>query len=225
MEYPMKTTIALIAVASIAAVASPAAAQDSVPFSGFRVGAEAGYDMLRSGSTEDVDTSRDLDQDIDGVNYAAVVGYDAAVGENLRIGAEASFGDSSAKWSNDNGQPNVFNLGRVNAEREIYVGGRVGVVTSPDLMLYAKGGYTNQRFGIEGTDGTVNVSQRLDVDGWRAGVGAEYALSNNMYGGLEYRYSNYSSGELDFNGTTPDSSRFDLDTDRHQVVATVGVRF
>lgn len=221
----MKTSVALLAAASIVAIATPVAAQDKAPFSGFRVGAEAGYDMLRSGSTEDVDDTRDLNQDIDGANYAAVVGYDAAVGEKLRIGAEASFGDSTASWDNDNNQPTVFNLGRVNAEREIYVGGRVGVVTSPDLMLYAKGGYTNQRFGVEGTDGTVSASQRLDVDGWRAGVGAEYALSDSMYAGLEYRYSNYSEGEVDFEGNTPDSSRFNLDTDRHQVVATVGVRF
>lgn len=221
----MKTSVALLAAASMAALASPVSAQDKAPFSGLRVGAEAGYDMLRSGSTEDVDDTRDLDQDIDGANYAAVVGYDAAVGEKLRIGAEASFGDSTASWDNENNQPTVFNLGRVNAEREIYVGGRVGVVTSPDLMLYAKGGYTNQRFGVEGTDGTVSASQRLDVDGWRAGVGAEYALSDGMYAGLEYRYSNYSEGEVDFEGNTPDSSRFNLDTDRHQVVATVGVRF
>lgn len=221
----MKTRVAILAAASIAAFAVPAAAQDKAPFSGFRIGAEAGYDHLRSGSSEDVDTTRDLDQDIDGVAYGVVVGYDAPVTEKLRIGAEASFGDSSASRDNDNAQPTVFNLGRVQAEREIYVGGRIGYVTSPDLMLYAKGGYTNQRFGIDATDGTVSQSQRLDTDGYRIGAGAEYALSNNMYAGLEYRYSNYSEGELDFNGNTPDGSRFNIDTDRHQVVATVGVRF
>lgn len=221
----MKTSVALLAAASVAALAVPAAAQDKAPFSGARIGAEVGYDMLRSGSSDDVDDARDLDQDIEGANYAAVVGYDAAVSTNLRLGAEASFGDSTAAWDNGSSQPNVFNLGRVEAQREFYVGGRVGIVTSPALMFYAKGGYTNQRFGIEGTDGTVNASQRLDLDGWRAGVGAEYALSNNVYAGLEYRYSNYSKGELDFNGQTPDSSRFNIDTDRHQVVATVGTRF
>ena len=221
----MKTTIALLAAASIAALATPAMAQDKAPFSGFRVGVEAGYDHLRSGSSEDIDTTRDINQSIDGVNYAGVVGYDAAVGEKLRIGAEASYGDSTASRDTDNSQPTVFNLGRVEAQREIYVGGRVGYVTSPDLMLYVKGGYTNQRFGYEGTDGTTSASQRLDTDGYRIGAGAEYAFSNNVYGGLEYRYSNYSEGELDFNGNTPDSSRFNIDTDRHQVVATVGVRF
>ena len=221
----MKTTIALLAAASIAAIATPAVAQEKAPFSGLRVGVEAGYDHLRSGSSEDIDTTRDIDQSIDGVVYAGVVGYDAAVGEKLRIGAEASFGDSTASWDNDDNQPTVFNLGRVEAQREIYVGGRVGYVTSPDLMLYVKGGYTNQRFGIDATDGTTSASQRLDTDGYRIGAGAEYAFSNNVYGGLEYRYSNYSEGELDFNNNTPDSSRFNIDTDRHQVVATVGVRF
>lgn len=221
----MKMTTALLAAASLAAIATPVAAQDKAPFSGFRVGAEAGYDMLRSGSSADIDTTRNLDQSIDGVNYAAVVGYDAAVGDKLRIGAEASFGDSTAKWSNANPRPTVFNLGRVEAQREIYVGGRVGYVTSPDLMLYVKGGYSNQRFGIDGSDGTTSASQRLDTDGYRLGAGAEYAFSNNVYGGLEYRYSNYRKGEFDFNGTTPDSSRFSIDTDRHQVVATLGVRF
>ena len=66
-------------------------------------------------------------------------------------------------------------------------------------MFYAKAGYTNQRFGLEGSDGTASASQRLDTDGYRLGVGAEYAFSGNVYGGLEYRYSNYRKGEFDFN--------------------------
>ena len=215
---------ALVAAVSAAALSAPAMAQEKAPFSGLRVGVEAGYDHLRSGSTEDLDTTRDINESIDGVAYGAVVGFDAPVGDNLRLGAEASYGDSSADRRDEN-PGTVFNLGRVQAQREIYVGGRVGYVTSPNVMLYAKAGYTNQRFGIEGSDGTVDLNQRLDTDGWRVGAGAEYALSNNMYAGLEYRYSNYDEGEVDFDGTTPDSSRFNIDTDRHQVMATVGVRF
>ena len=212
--------------AGAAMTAVPAMAQTSdVPFSGFRVGAEVGYDHLRSGSTEDVDESRDIKQSIDGVAYGAVLGYDVPAGEKLRIGAEASVGDSTASRDFNNDQPTVFNLGRVEAGREFYVGGRVGYVTSPNLMLYVKGGYTNQRFNLRGSDGTVDLRERLDTDGYRVGAGAEYALNSNTYIGAEYRYSNYSKGELDFNGDTPDGSRFNVDTDRHQVMATAGVRF
>ena len=53
----------------------------------------------------------------------------------------------------------------------------------------------------------------------------EHSINGNAYAKLEYRYSNYSRGEFDFAGQTPDSSRFSLDTDRHQVVAGVGLRF
>lgn len=223
----MKKTVAFTVAASLAALASPAWAQsaDEAPFSGLRVGGEVGYDHIRSGSSEDVDTTRDLKQSIDGVAFGGVVGYDAPVSENLRIGAEASYSGSSASWDNNNNQPNVFNLGRVSAQREIYVGGRVGYVTSPKTMVYAKAGYTNQRYGIEGTDGNIRPNVRLDTDGFRVGGGVEYALSKNMYIGAEYRYSKYSEAESDFDGNTPDGSRFNIDTDRHQVMATAGVRF
>jgi outer membrane immunogenic protein len=223
----MKIMFALIATGSLVALSAPAMAQsaDTAPFSGVRVGVEAGYDHLRSGSSEDVDTTRDLKQSLDGVTYGAVVGYDAPVGDNLRLGAEASIGDSTAKFDTNNSAPNVFNLNHVSADRDIYVGARIGYVMSPRTMVYAKAGYTNARFGLQGSDGTVSLNQRLDTDGYRLGAGLEYAVGRNAYIGAEYRYSNYSKGEFDFNGNTPDTSRFNIDTDRHQVVATAGVRF
>ena len=223
----MKYKIASLAAASLVALATPAMAQTAseAPFSGLRVGGEVGYDHIRSGSTEDVDTTRDLKQSIDGVTYGGVVGYDFPAGDNLRIGAEASYSGSTAGSDFNNDQPLVFNLGNVKADREIYVGGRVGFVTSPSTMVYAKAGYTNQRFSVTGSDGTVDLSQKLDTDGWRVGAGAEFAVGRNAYIGAEYRYSKYGEGEVDFEGQTPDSSRFNLDTDRHQVVATAGIRF
>lgn len=223
----MKYKIASLAAASLVAMATPAMAQTAseIPFSGLRAGAEVGYDHIRSGSTEDVDNTRDLKQSVDGVTYGGVVGYDFAASPNFRVGAEASYSGSTAGRDFNNDQPTVFNLGNVQADREIYVGGRVGYVTSPTTMIYGKAGYTNQRFSVTGSDGTVNLAQKLDTDGWRVGAGAEFAVSRNAYVGAEYRYSKYGKGEVDFEGDTPDSSRFNLDTDRHQVVATAGVRF
>lgn len=220
------TLLAAGAAVTAAAVPSLAAAQDGrAPFVGPRVEAIVGYDHLRSGSSVDNDASRDLKQSIDGVTYGVGVGYDTALGNSVRAGVEAEISDSSAKWDNNNSRPNTFNLGRVTADRDIYVGGRIGFVTSPSTMVYVKGGYTNARFGLEGTDGTVNRNQRLDTDGYRVGAGVEYQLSGNAYVKGEYRYSNYSKGEFDFAGTTPDSSRFNIDTDRHQVVVGAGLRF
>jgi len=219
----MNIKIASLAAASLVAMATPAMAQTAseVPFTGVRVGGEVGFDHIRTGSSEDVDTTRDLKQSIDGVEYGAVVGYDFAAGDKLRVGAEASTAERD--FNNDN--PTVFNLGSVQADRDIYVGGRVGYVMSPSTMVYVKGGYTNARYATVGSNGTVDLNQRLDTDGWRAGAGAELAVGRNAYIGAEYRYSKYSEAEVDFDGNTPDSSRFNLDTDRHQVVATAGLRF
>ncbi|WP_068074144.1 outer membrane protein [Novosphingobium lentum] len=224
----MKTILAILA-AGTALVAVPAMAQGAPDdagstFTGPRVGAIIGYDKSKSGSSVDNDALRDRDQSIDGLLYGGDIGYDVPLGQNLRLGAEAELTGSTAKVNNAVNAAS-FNLGRVKAGRDIYAGARLGYVISPRTMLYVKGGYTNARYNLLGTDGTTNLNQRLDTDGYRVGAGAEMALSRNAYAKVEYRYSNYRRAEFDFNGQTPDSSRFRIDTDRHQVVVGAGVRF
>lgn len=218
-----------VGLAAVTMGASAAQAQDSTtttaPFVGPRVEAIVGYDHNRSGSTVDIDPSRGVKQSIDGVVYGAGVGFDLPVGDQIRVGAEAEISGSSAKWDNNNGVPNTFNLGRVKADRDIYVGGRVGVVAAPQALVYVKAGYTNARYGLLGTDGTTSLGQHLDADGYRLGAGVEYAITPRAYTKLEYRYSNYSRANFDFGGATPDRSRFAIDTDRHQVVVGAGLRF
>jgi outer membrane immunogenic protein len=228
MEFTMNKTFAILAASSALAVAAPAFAQDATPaeaFSGLRVEALVGYDKIRTGSTEDIDTSRDVKQSISGVEYGAGIGYDVPLGTNMTIGAEAEITESSASRDYNNDEPTVFNLGNVDAGRQYYFGGRLGYAVAPSTLVYVKGGYSNARFNLQGSDGTVNLRQRLDTDGWRVGAGVEQKVGTNAYVKLEYRYTNYGKGEFDFNGTTPDSSRFNLDTDRHNVMAGVGVRF
>ena len=86
----MKKMFALLATGSLAALATPAAAQDAdSPFTGFRVQATTGYDQLRAGSSVDDDLNEDNnDQSTEGVLYGAAVGYDVDLG-GLVIGPEA----------------------------------------------------------------------------------------------------------------------------------------
>lgn len=224
----MKNTFAILAAGTALVAAVPAFAQDATPaeaFSGLRVEALVGYDHVRNGSSEDLDTDRDIKQSIDGVEYGAGIGYDVPLGTNVTIGAEAEITDSSASRDYNNDEPTVFNLGRVDAGRQYYFGGRLGYAVAPSTLVYVKGGYSNARFNLQGSDGTVNLRQRLDTDGWRAGAGVEQKIGSNAFVKLEYAYTNLGKGEFDFNGETPDSSRFELDTDRHSVRAGVGVRF
>jgi outer membrane immunogenic protein len=216
------------------AAATPAMAQDASAnasvdapakaFEGPTVSASVGWDHLRSGSTNDLDGSR-TKQSLDGVTYGGGLGYDKAVTIHVTLGAEAELTGSSAKWDNNNGVANTFSLGRVKAGRDIYVGARAGYAISPTTQLYVKGGYTNARFNLLASDGTTINYARLDTDGYRLGAGVEHKFTGNAFGRVEYRYSNYSKGEFDYNGNAADSARFGIDTDRHQVMATVGYRF
>lgn len=229
----MKKGIALLlASGSLAVLAAPAAAQDST-FSGPWVAGVGGFDKNKAGSTIDDDVDDpdgddgvfDEDESANGIVYGAAVGYDVDLG-TMVVGAEAELTDSTAD-SDFAGDPETdFGLGSVNTGRDIYVGARAGFKATPNTLLYAKGGYTNARYNFIGSDGTTDYETNLDTDGWRVGAGVEQKLGSNAFAKVEYRYSNYNSGEIDFEAEgVADSDQFDIDTDRHQVVAGVGWRF
>ncbi len=214
----------LLVAGSLVAFSAPAMAQDTGSFDGFRIQGVAGYDALKAGSSVDDDANADNDQSIDGLVYGVQVGYDYDLG-NAVIGLEAELTDSTAKTEFVNGDFEGFVLGQVEAGRDLFLGARAGAKVGPDLLLYAKGGYTNAKLNILANDGTTEYNEDFDLDGWRAGAGLEYAINPRTFMNVEYRYSNYSEGEVDFDGDLADSDRFDVDLDRHQIMAGLGVRF
>jgi outer membrane immunogenic protein len=204
---------------------APAMAQQAdSPFNGPRVEAIVGYDITKAGSSIDDDVNADNDESIDGFLYGVGVGYDVDLG-SVVLGAEAEISDSTAKTEFTNGDFEGFGIGNVKANRDLYLGARAGFKATPSTLVYVKGGYTNAKFDVNSFDGTTEYGQDIDADGWRIGAGVEQAVGTNTFAKLEYRYSNYSRAEIDFNGDLPDSQRFDVDLDRHQIAASVGVRF
>ncbi len=223
----MKKILVCLAAGTAMASAIPAMAQDVGPvdpFSGFHVEALAGYDVTKAGSSVDDDVNEDNDQSIDGFAYGVGAGYDFRF-NNFVVGPEAEVTWSTAKTSFDDGDFEGFGLGNVKTNRDLYVGARLGYVVTPTTMIYAKGGYTNAKFDVNNASGSIETNRDIDADGWRICAGVEQAISNNVFAKLEYRYSNYEEGELDYRNDFPDGDRFDLDLDRHQVMAGVGVRF
>lgn len=216
-------TVALLAAASIAAIATPAMAQDPAA-GGPWIGVIGGYDISKAGSSTDNDADQGDDQSIEGFGYGVQAGYDFDLGGAI-VGVEAEYADSEAKVEVEDGDVEGFGFGRVETGRDLYVGARVGTMLSPDAMIYAKAGYTNAKYNVLSSDGTTEFSQDLDTDGYRLGAGLEYGLSSNAFVKLEYRYSNYSEAEVDFEGDAPDTQNFEIDLDRHQIMAGVGLRF
>ena len=223
----MKKTIALIATGSLVALATPAIAQSAAdsPFNGPRIGVVGGYDQSGAGSSIDDDTDdNNNDQSIEGIGYGVEAGYDIDTGGAV-IGIEGEYLESTADTQFEDGDFEGFGLGSVDANRDLYVGLRAGAKVTPNTLVYAKGGYTNAKYDILSNDGTTEFTNDVDTDGYRVGAGVEYAMNSGMYIKGEYRYSNYSEAEIDLEGTLADSERFDVDLDRHQVMAAVGWRF
>ena len=222
----MKKISALLVAGSVLAISTPAMAQDLTEgtFTGPRVEALVGFDTTRAGSSTDDDVNEDNDQSIDGLGYGAAIGYDFNAG-GVVIGAEAELTDSTAETEFDGSDFEGFGLGNVETGRDIYVGARVGFLVGDQAMIYAKGGYTNARYNVASSFNGDEYRAKIDTDGFRVGAGVEYAFGTNTYGKLEYRYSNYSDAELDFEGDAPDVSLGEVDLDRHQVMAGVGFRF
>ncbi len=215
----------LLAAGSALAFAVPAQAQEDHGFSGPWVAGVAGYDKNQAGSTTDNDVDENDDQSAEGLVWGGAVGYDVDLG-TMVVGGEAELTESTADTNSVSGDPENFGLGSVEAGRDIYVGARAGFKATPNTLVYAKGGYTNARYGFLGTDGQVEDQQHLDVDGWRVGAGVEQKIGSNAFAKVEYRYSNYSNAEVDFEPEgIPDTDPVDVDLDRHQVMASVGWRF
>lgn len=221
----MKFAPSLLVAGSLFAFASPAMAQDAADdaFTGFRVEALGGYDVSQAGSSMDDDRPNENDQSIEGVTYGIGAGYDFNAG-GVVLGIEGELTDSTAETDFEDGDFEGFGFGSVGAGRDLYVGARVGFLATPDLLVYGKGGYTNAKYDLMATDGTTEYETDINTDGFRVGAGVEYALNQNTFAKIEYRYSNYSEAELDF----PDAGTVDLgevDLDRHQVMAGFGFRF
>jgi len=193
----VKKLIACTTVAAVAALAAPAAAQTVPAPTGPRVEAIVGYDALRV-DLEDFGVDEKLkDNDL---FYGVGAGYDFAVTPGISAGVDVELSGSNNKADFDDGEENA----EMRTGRDAYVGGRLTVPVSQAANVYVKAGYTNLKVKgeIEGVEDSFNL------DGARIGAGAQFGIGGGAYLGGEYRFSNY-----------------EQDLTRHQVAATLGMRF
>jgi outer membrane immunogenic protein len=178
-----KTTVAAL-VAAAALSATPAFAQERQPFSGGHVEAITGYDHISGAGGQD------------GLLYGVGAGYDYRT-RNVVLGIEGEVLESTAGDC-------VGNV-CVDASRDFYIGGRVGAVVSPNVLLYGKLGYSNARIDV--TSG--NVGSHTSLDGIRAGAGLEWLIPHTPLSlRAEYRYTNYELGAERHQGTLGLAFRF-----------------
>ncbi|MBB3348925.1 MULTISPECIES: outer membrane protein [unclassified Sphingomonas] len=202
-----KLAFATAAAAFGVALATPALAQNG-DFSGPRLEALAGYDNLQDGGDGDSEGR-------EGFTYGALLGYDFQRG-NIVYGIDGEITDATTKSRSYN-EVTAGDRFSVEAGRDLYIGGRLGYVISPAAMIYAKGGYTNARVESRyqpNTGADNELVDKADLDGFRLGAGLEYKLTPTAFVKGEYRYSHY--GEIE---------GYNIDLDRHQLMAGLGIRF
>jgi outer membrane immunogenic protein len=227
--------------AMVAFGAAPAAAQETEGlFNGFKIEAFTGYDDIGVDFDDTVFDSGQNSQS--GWMYGIGLGYDYQTGPWV-IGIEGEWSDSTASRDEDfSGLRPANPIAGVpaapvtthlegKAAADLYVGLRGGYAVTPQMLLYAKGGWSFTKIELDG-NGFDNgfayeFDESVDVDGLRVGIGGEYMFGDNFYAKAEYRYTHYSNGDFDIRGADINAGPLfnGIDVVRHQFVLGAGFRF
>lgn len=168
----MKKNIFAAMFAAIAMAACTPQAAMAKDFVGPRLEVTAGYDDVMGA----VDTTD--------VVYGGALGYDFALTDTLRLGAEVGVENPT--------EHRTFNAAA-----------RLGFVVSPNLLLYGKVGLANAEtttkslvavLGKKGkVEGWKTVLDQAKQDGVRLGAGAEFKIAGPLAAKVEYRYTDADS--------------------------------
>lgn len=143
----------------------------------------------------------------DGFLGGAFVGYNYQM-DNLVLGAEGDIGYNGIKGDNAGTKAKAGLEGSLRA--------RLGYAISPDILLYGTAGGAAQSLKV--TEG--GLSDRNTMLGWTAGAGSDIKFTDNVFGRVEYRYTDY--GKESF--TTGRGTR-DVDSRDHRINFGVGMKF
>lgn len=182
----------------------PAAPMETPPintWSGPYAGVSLGYGFAGKTST---DTG---DFDTDGFTGGVFGGYNFQSGMFV-YGGEADIGYSH--FTGDNG------ITEAETGFEGSLRARMGVAVTNDILLYGTAGGAAQRLEISDPIG----SDSQTMLGWTAGGGVDVKLTEQVFGRVEYRYTDF--GSQDFNTGSGTQS---VDTSSNRVTFGIGMKF
>ncbi len=170
----MKTYLVPLVLASCAAASPALAGQNTDPFTGAKVGVEAGYDFNNASKILPGQTVRTRES-ASGPSVRGYLGYDAAVSDAIVIGAEIGIGAGGGEST----LPFTGGSYSLSPRLSYDVTGRIGFVAATGLLLYGRAGVRWQRTTREtlSTIPSQVVAERSQTNsGLTYGIGAEYAL-------------------------------------------------
>lgn len=172
-------------------------------WSGPYAGVALGYGF--SGRVKDKNFDNTINTD--GFVGGGFAGYNFQM-DNFVAGVEGDIGYGGLKGDNSN----VEVKGGFNGSLR----GRLGYAVSPDILPYITAGGAAQ--SVKLTD--VAGSDKKTMLGWTAGVGTEVKLTEQVFGRVEYRYSDYGNKTFDTGAGDRDVSARD-----HRIQFGIGMKF
>jgi outer membrane immunogenic protein len=212
----LSTAAAIIALSTVAHAADAVDQVPSAPvaeevqvftWSGPYLGVHGGYGWTDgSFGISGVGT---LGADLNGGLFGLFAGYNHQFSNNLVIGIE---GDIEYNWNEEE----VLAGAEARTELQGSVRGRIGYAFD-HALIYATGGWAATR-GVADVPGFSDETETFN--GYTVGAGVDYAFTNNIFGRLEYRYTDFGSKTFDFGAGT-----IDADLDQHAIRVGLGVKF
>lgn len=172
------------------AVTSPAlAGQNTDPFTGPKVGVEAGYDFNNASQVLPGATVRTREA-ANGPSVRGFLGYDAPIGDAIVVGGEIGIGAGGRESTLPFTTGNYSLSPRLSYD----LTGRLGVVAAPGLLLYGRAGVRwlqTQRETVSTVPAQVVAERKQTNSGLTYGVGAEFALMPKLTLRTEFNHTRY----------------------------------
>jgi outer membrane immunogenic protein len=243
LKYVLAGALIAAATPVFAADLAPAPMEPIAPvvlpmdWSGFYVGAQIGYSWASADSSinNPFGVNLDVSPDANGVVGGLYVGYNAQFNQ-IVVGIEAD-----AELASGSGDDNIgITVGglagdtfttRAEENWRGSVRARLGYAIDT-FMPYVTGGVAWSDWDVKHTLndpllGNFEQSNSNTYVGWTIGAGVEWAFTPNLIGRVEYRYTDFGSGDNDINSVFPivNNARESVDLTDNTVRVGIAYKF
>jgi outer membrane immunogenic protein len=190
-----------IAIVAAAAATLAAASAHADTFNGPSVGVQGGWEENSVNNTNTAVGRAPITAKGDAGTVGVFAGYDWHLAPHAVVGAQAEYNFPLSSHINDG-------TNTIDSKRSIDLSVRAGYLYGGNTLFYGRVGYTNVRASVD-MPGLVYASG--SQNGLLLGAGIERAVTKNVTGRIEYRYTDLAEGDGKW--------------DRHQVLAGIAYHF
>jgi outer membrane immunogenic protein len=218
--FQMKSV--LLASSCMLLIAGAAEAADTIQYealppagllwSGGYVGLQAGH-AWSDGRVEVIGAGNYAEPDPDGFLGGVYAGYNHQFANNMVLGIEADLARADIDGSDAGRFPDgtVFPGVDISSRVEWTGALRARAGYAVDRFLpYAAGGVAFAKYKVSVDDNGLIGADKQTLTGWTIGAGVEYAISDNVIGRFEYRYTDFGNDKGFFGDADIDLSSHDL---------------